>query len=425
MYKKIVLKNGLRLILVPRKETAVLTALVVFALGSRNEDPEVAGISHVLEHMTYKGAKKRKTAQEVAEFVDSLGGRNNAFTDKEWTGFYVKAPSKHLDSIFDFLSDNICHSSLAEEELVREKAVILEEIKMYNDMPSFQAGELFDEAAFLNQSLGSPVIGFSKSVDNINRQDLVDYHKNFAYKNCVIAIAGNFSLYSEEEITKKIENLFDLNQENKKIFQPVVRADKFIPKILIKKTEQSNLIAGFLGPSMGDDDWYAMRVMTKILGGSMSSRMFLEIREKRGLAYSVSTGYVPLTDIGLIYTEAGVAHHNVKKTLEAILEQYDKIAQTKVDPAELSRAKEMIRGSQLIELEDSEELASTYAFDEVLMNKIEEPDETIRKIELISVEQVQEVARKYLNLNKIIFSAVGEEIDKDNINKILESKNGN
>lgn len=419
MYKKIVLKNGFRLILVPRKETAVLTAMVVFALGSRNEQPNLSGISHVLEHMTYKGAKKRKNSQQVAEFIDSLGGEHNAFTDKEMTGFYVKAPGKQLDSVLDFLSDNICYPSIPEIELEKEKAVILEELKMYNDVPSFLAAELFDEAAYLDQALGKPVIGYRESVSRIKRQNLIEYHQNFTYKNGVIVIAGNYSLYSEEEIANKVENLFELKHESKINNKPTIKPISFKPRFLSKKTEQSNLVAGFIGPNMKDNDWHAVRVLTKILGGSMSSRMFSEIREKQGLAYSVSSSYTPFTDSGLISTKAGVAHHNVDKTIEAIIRQYSKIVETKVNSSELIRAKEMIKGSLLIDLEDSEELACAYAFDEILINKIEEPEQMIKKIDSITEIQIQEVAKKYLQLDKIILSVVGEGINEENINKLI------
>lgn len=421
-YKKIRLKNGLRILLVPRKETAVFTALAVFGVGSRNEPENLAGISHLLEHMAYKGTKKRPTTKAVAEFVDSLGGEHNAFTEKEYTGYYVKAASEHLAKAIEFLSDNISNALILKPELERERRVLLEEIKMYEDIPQAKVAEIFEEAAFGQEGLGRRIVGYSRVIESISREEMLAYKKShYCYQNGVLAIAGNFSQTSEKKLLKMIENSFHLVETKKEPTLQIILPAKFAPAVLAKKTEQSNIIVGFIGPSLSHSDWYAVKILTRILGGSMSSRMFLEVREKLGLAYNIATEFKSYSDIGLIGTYAGVSHKNVYKALAAICKQYQKTTSNYVDASELTRAKEMLKGRLLIDLEDSEELACEYAFDELILNRIETPEELVASYEKVTREDILACAKKYFKMNKVIVAAVGPEIDREKIKFLISN----
>lgn len=421
MYQKIILKSGLRVLIMPRSETSVFTALSVFGVGSRQEEDKVAGISHFLEHMAYKGTKKRKTPKEVAEFVDSLGGEHNAFTSKEYTGFYVKASSDHLMDALDFLSDNISNSIYPIDELNREKAVILEEIKMYEDIPQYKVGEMFEILAFGDNAIGRPIVGRSKTVQQLSRDDIVTFHRDhYRYNNAVLAIAGNFKKFDQRGIIDQIESSFKLNPHREISNRGFVSPANYLPAILNKKTEQSSIVIGFLGPSLLSVDWHVATVLAKVLGGSMSSRMFSEIRERLGLAYSISTDFRSFSDVGVFSTQAGVSNTSVEKATVAILDQYQKIILEKVSNSELERAKEMLRGGLLIDMEDSEEVANSYALDELLLNRIETDEETIKKYQKVTAEEIQLCAKKYFDFKKIIFAGVGPNIEQGNISKLLK-----
>ena len=416
MYKKIRLKNGLRLILIPRKETAVFTAMVLFGVGSRHETDKIAGMSHFLEHMAYKGSKKRPTVKEVAEYVDSLGGEHNAFTGREYTGYYLKAASKHLMAALDFLSENISQALIPANELEKERQVILEELKMYEDIPQAVASELYEQTAFGKNSLGAKIGGNLESVKAITREQMLAYKaSHYSYANAVIAIAGNFSAYGEEKIVDEILKTFKLEEKELLAGPSVIIPQGTRVEVKMKKTEQSNFEVGFIGPSLQSLDWPAARVLAKILGGSMSSRMFMEVREKRGLAYHVETDINFLSDTGLFGTFAGVDNNKVEQALTAIVEQYILICQKEVDKEELERAKEMLCGKLLIETEDSEELASGYALDELILGKIETVEETIAKYRAVTAKDVQNCAKKYFKMDQIIFAGVGPRLKKSEI----------
>lgn len=420
MYKKITLKNGLRIVLVPREDTSVFTAMIVFKVGSVNENKKLGGISHYLEHLAYKGTKKRPTAKDVAEFVDGLGGEHNAFTGKEHTAYYVKAASEHLPKVLDFLSDNLTNSTYNEAELNRERTVILEELKMYEDIPQAKASELFELAALGDTSLGRPIIGNSKSVKNISRKDIIQYHnQHYHCENAVLAIAGNFKKFSQKSIVERVEMLFKLKPTKQNLVNKFIQPKNFIPQISNKKTEQSNIIIGFLGPNINHKDWYTSVVLAKILGGSMSSRMFSEIREKMGLTYNISTDFRSYTATGLFVTQAGVANNKVYLASKAIIKEYQKIAQKLAGQSELARAKEMLKGGLLIDMEDSEELACGFAMDEILRGKIETPEETIAMYNKVTLDDVLECAKTYFKPEKIIFAGVGPVIEIKKINQLL------
>lgn len=420
-YKKITLKNGLRVILIPGEFTEVVTAVAVFGVGSRNEADHLAGISHVLEHMYFKGTKKRPTAFEIAKFVDSMGAENNAFTSKEYTGYYIKAIPKHLDDSLDYLSDILINSLFDESELEREKGVIIQEINMYEDLPMEAANWRFEQALFGNNALGRDVIGTKESVNSITRDDIIKYkNDHYSAENTVIVLAGNFGGRSEKEVLKLIEKDFVFPSKSKAEKSVLSLNQRKAQSIVNKKTEQSHIIIGFRTVGVKDPDYYPLDLLGVILGGSMSSRMFEEIREKRGLAYSVRTSTSNYLESGSLETQAGVPHDKIEETVEAIMREYRKVIKSGITEEELQKAKEIVSGRTLIKFEDSEDLAFHYALDEVLLSELITPKELLEKFQSVTRSDILNAIKKYFTEDRLGLSFVGPSLQKEKLNSIFK-----
>lgn len=419
-YKKITLKNGIRVILVPSTSTAVMTVVAMFGVGSRQENDLNAGISHVLEHMHFKGTKKRSTAFSISEYVDSMGAEYNAFTGKEYTGYYIKTVPKHFEEALDYLSDILTNSLFDQKELNQEKNVIIQEINMYEDLPMESVSWRFESAMFGKNALGRDVIGTKKSVSSIDRKELVEYRdKHYTTKNTIIALAGNFGQHSEEKITSLIEKSFRFESIEREKTTKISLNNQKAQSIFEKKTEQSHLIIGFRTAPISSEE-YKLDLLAMILGGSMSSRMFEEIREKRGLAYAVSTSSNNYLESGLLQTQAGVPHEKIYETIEAILSEYQKIKKKGITGEELNKAKEIITGKTLIKFEDCEDLALHYATDELLLGENITPKELLLRYQKVTKSDIIETAQKYFTEDKIGLSYVGPKISRGKLENIFK-----
>lgn len=406
-YSKKTLSNGIRLILIPDDSKQVMTALALFGVGSRYEREEEAGISHVIEHMYFKGTKKRPTAQEISEFVESFGGEHNAFTSKEYTGYYVKAAAKFVDEAIDYLSDLVVNPLIRNEDLEREKGVIIQEMDMYEDLPMEIVSNKFELALFGKNSLGRDVIGYKSSVNGLNAEKLLEYRKKYYEgSNTILVLAGNFGGKTENEIVKLMEDSFSFSSNKTPAYPKVSLNLKKASIVISRKTEQSHLIVGFAGVPFANREKYALKMLALILGGSMSSRMFSEIREKRGLAYSVRSSVSTFHDIGSIETYAGVPHEKVEETIEAMLGEYRK-AKKDISEAELEKAKQIMFGRMLISLEDSNDLANFYAMSELMTGEILAPGQVVEEYQKLEVADILEAANKYLNDDTLTLSYVG------------------
>ena len=416
--RKIVLKNGVRLVLAPDANRNVVTVMTVFGVGSRFESDKEAGISHVLEHMFFKGSKKRPNHLKIAEFIENIGGENNAFTSKEYTGFYAKVASCHLEKAVDFISDLLLNPLFPADELEREKGVILQELAMYDDLPMEIAATKFEEALFGDNALGRTVIGFKKSISNVTREDLVEYwQKYYGAGSAVIVLAGNLGM-TESDAVNIAEKYFQF-PEIKSSETPEITLNNNKSKILVgKNTEQSHLVIGFPASSSSDKDRHPLRLLTVILGGSMSSRMFTEIREKRGLAYAVRSVTEHYHETGALATYAGVPHDKILPAIEAVINEYRKIRNDITDD-EVARAKEILLGKLLIEFEDTNEVASHYALSELLLGEILSPEELQEIYKSLTKNDILKVAKKYINDERMALSFVGPKLDEIELNKIF------
>lgn len=421
-YTKTTLKNGLRVICTPMPSLESATVTVWIKTGSRLEGKKVNGISHFLEHMVFKGSKKRPTAKDISEAVDSFGGEFNAGTSKEWTNFYIKATAKHLEDTFDILSDMVLDPLLKEEEIEREKGVIVEEINMYEDTPLMKIGDVFEELAFSGNSLGWDVAGKPKTVRNIKRGDFLRYREKHYYaENIVLTIAGGIR---ETDVIKLAEKYFGgvISRSKGETYEKF-KIEQTRPQVLLKskKNEQAHFILGFLGEPRGHKDKFVEGVLASILGGGMSSRLFIEIRERRGLAYSVRTAADHYLDIGTFATYAGVDTGKVDEAIKIMLEQLYGLASGKfpISKRELIKAKEYIKGHIALGLEDTKVVNELFGENELFLNKIETSEEIFAGIDKVKVGDIVRLAKKIFRSEKLNLAIIGPYGSQEHFESLL------
>jgi predicted Zn-dependent peptidase len=402
-YEKITLKNGLRVILAPMKETQTMTVLMMTGTGSRYETRTQNGLSHFLEHMFFKGTNKRPTSLSITEELDAIGGDYNAYTAKDRTGYYAKVDAKHSDIALDVVSDIFLNSKIDQDEINREKGAILQELAMYEDTPRRKVGDLFEELLYGDTPLGWDIIGTKENIKTFKRSDFIKYiNQHYIASNVVVGVAGKFDV---EKMKEDIEQAFKNIRVGKKVVCKVMKEKQLKPALLVryKKTDQTHLVLGVRAFDFNHPDRYVLSVLATILGGNMSSRMFISVRERKGLAYNVSTSSDTMQDVGYLATQCGVEHKNLKETIKTVLEEYKKISQELVPEKELLKAKEYIKGSAVMSLESSDEVVSYLVDQELIKGKIKLPTEVFAKIDEVTSEDVLRVAQaifvdKMLNL---------------------------
>ncbi|MCK4744959.1 insulinase family protein [Candidatus Parcubacteria bacterium] len=421
MFKKIILKNGLRLILAPIKNTEITTVLVMIGTGSRYESKKLNGISHFLEHIFFKGTKKRPTALSISTEMDRIGAEFNAFTGKDETGFYVKADAAHFSLSLDVISDILLNSKFLPAEINREKGVILEEMKMVQDTPMHYVGDLFEKLLYKSDPLGNLIIGTKENILNFKKIDFTDYfNKHYTAENTVVCVAGKIS--GIENCAKIIEKHFKKIKNGKKQKIESANIEQAKPNILLhyKKTDQAHFCLGARGYGLRDKRRWALKLLSSILGGNMSSRIFIEVRERRGLAYYVRTSYQGYADCGYCATQAGVDKNKIEQAIKIILSEYKKIAEKGIKKDELQKAKDYIKGASAINLETSDQIASFLTNQEILLNKILSPKEHFAKIDRITASDIQETARDIFTNQKLNLTIIGEYKDEKKFERILK-----
>lgn len=420
-YLKKTLLNGLRLITVPLKGTRSVTVLVSVAAGSRYESKQLNGISHFLEHMFFKGTKKRPTAFDITSLIDSVGGVFNAHTGKESTGFYIKTAAKHLPLSLDVLTDILTSSLFNPQEIEKERGVIIEEINMREDMPMATVSEVFDALLYSPTPLGQRIIGQKENIKRIQRKDFLAYLERFYRpKNMVVTVAGECSRLRRPFI-QKILSLADSRLTVRGVPAGHLRRGTYSfsqtkpqLKLHYKKTEQAHFCLGVRAFKRIHPDRYVLAVLATILGGNMSSRLFTEVREKRGLAYYIKTDTSRFQETGHLVSQAGVDIGKIQEAIKVILNEYRKMANSEgqIANSELKKAKEFLKGRLILALEDSYGVAELYADGELLENKIRTPEEIIKGIEKVTVSDLARVAKKIFlpkNLNLAVIGPYKKE----------------
>lgn len=409
------LQNGLRIVLVPMEGTETATVIVMSGTGSRYENERENGLAHFLEHMFFKGTKKRPNARSISEELDSLGSVYNAFTAKERTAYYAKVSSRYIDTALDVISDIFLNSKLPTKEITKERGAIIQEIDMYEDMPMRTVDNVFDALIFGEQHpLGRTVLGPKENIRAFTRSEFAAYLKrNYTPINTVVCVAGAFS---ESKVLTKIKkefgNLKPGNPPDFIAFSPEQNA----PRVAIKekKTDQTNFIIGVPGYPYLHNDEFALAVLATILGSGMSSRLFTEVREKRGLAYSIQAWIERYPDTGYLAVQAGVEHAKLEKAIKTILVEFRKIKNVKVSATELNKAKSYIKGTMTLSLETSDEIAQHAAGTMINIGRVRPLEEILKGIDTVTADDVQRVATDLLQTNKLNLAIIGPHIAAKN-----------
>ncbi len=390
MILKHTLPNGIRIVAEQIPYVRSVALGIWIGTGSENETPRENGISHFIEHMMFKGTKSR-TARQLAESFDEIGGHVNAFTAKEMTCYYAKVLDQHFRISLEILADMFFESTFAETEMEKEKKVIVEEIRMVEDTPDDLVHDLLSEASFGSHSLGYPVIGSVENVQAFKREDLFRYKDRFYNPhNVVIAIAGNLP----DDYLDQVEAAFARHQGNS---VPVTsERPTFTPNIKVKKkkTEQTHLCFGLPGLSVSDSRIYILVLLNNVLGGNMSSRLFQEIREERGLAYSVFSYHSAHRETGLFAIYAGTAHGQEYEVYECIQNILDQIKDRGLTASELEKAKEQLKGSLMLGLESTNNRMSRLGRNELLLGRHMTLDQIVESVEKITLDDVNQLARE-------------------------------
>jgi predicted Zn-dependent peptidase len=408
-YKKTILKNGLRLITAPMKDTSTVTVIISANVGSKYETKEVNGISHFLEHMFFKGTKKRPKTKDISGALDAVGGEYNAFTGKEQTAYYAKVDAKHLDLALDVVSDIYLNSKIDGKEIEKERGVIIQEINMYEDTPAVQVGDVFEGLLYGDQPAGWEIIGTKENILRMKRADFLKHLSDFyTASKTVVCIAGNID---EKEVIKKSQKIFSRMRKGKNLSKTKIseRQKGLQLQIKNKKTDQTHLVLGVRAYNMFHPDRYAMALLANILGGSMSSRLFLSVREKLGLAYYIGASYESYTDSGYLAVRAGVDTDpkKIEKAVKTIVAEIKKIRDRKVGKTELQKAKDNFRGRMALALESSDDIAGYLAGQELMKGKIEMPEKILARIDKISAGDIIRVARDIFINSKLNLAVIG------------------
>ncbi|HYU65008.1 MAG TPA: pitrilysin family protein [Candidatus Paceibacterota bacterium] len=412
--------SGLRLITVPMGGTKTVTVLVLVGTGSKYETKEINGISHFLEHMMFKGTTKRPGYLDISRELDSIGAEYNAFTSKEYTGYYAKASSQKLDVIMDVVFDIFLNSKLDGEAIKVEKGVIIEELNMYRDDPPRYVGDLFERLLYGDQPAGWDVVGEKEIITKLERKDFVEYfNTHYIAENTVVAIAGDID---PVQIKEKVMNYFAEIRQGKPVTKLAVTEKQIQPQTLIhsKKTDQTHFHLGFRAYNIFDPRKYPLSVLATILGGGMSSRLFDEVREKRGLAYYVRAGKNDYTDSGSFVISAGVNNERAVEAIEVITEEIRKVKKDGVTPQELHQAIDQIIGRTALALEHSDAVAETYADPVLFQGKVLTPEEELDKIKKVTLADIMQVTSDIFQNEKLNLALIGPFDDSSQFEKLLK-----
>ena len=414
------LPNGLNIVIVPINEVESASTLILVGAGSRYETYKNNGISHFLEHMAFKGTKKRPTALEISSLIDGAGAESNAFTGKDYTGYYIKSAAHRIELSLDILSDMLSSLLLDPAEIEKERGVIIEEINLYEDTPPRKISDVYETLLYGNTPMGWEIGGRKEVIRAVNRNDFVAYMKKlYSASNMVLVIAGKVDV---EKTLKLAERYFGaLGTFTTAGFKSVIEGQKD-PEVAIryKKTDQAHFALGVRTVGLPDEKVrYPLIILSAILGGGMSSRLFHEVREKRGLAYYVRTASEHYLDCGHLTTFVGADPQRVDEAIEVVVAEYVKVQKSGVLTSdEVHKAKEYIKGHFVLDLEDTRAVSVFYGSGLLLEKRLETPAEVVEKIDKVRPADVVAVAKKYLS-EPLNLAIIGNYRDKSRFQKLL------
>ncbi|OGE74286.1 MAG: hypothetical protein A3I07_04555 [Candidatus Doudnabacteria bacterium RIFCSPLOWO2_02_FULL_42_9] len=420
VYEKKILKNGLTVLMVPIEDASSITMSIFVKAGSRYEEKPINGISHFLEHLHFKGTKKYPTAKKLSETIDGIGGEFNANTGKEHTQYFIRSAYEHLPLVFGVLTDMLQNPLFDEKEMQREKGVIIEEINMYKDNPQIHVESLFEETLWPEQSLGRDIAGTADVIRSITREDILKYRNRFYQpSNIIIAISGNFDQKQFEDL---IEEHWSVQPNKKTNGFKAAFEKQSKPRLSVqnKVTEQAHMIVGFGAYPYRHKHNYPLRILSTILGGGMSSRLFIRIRERMGLAYYVSTSFNNYLDTGDFFVQSGLKVASAPTALEIILDELRKVQTSGITTKELKKAQEYIKGKIALAMEDPHEKLEWYLGQEAFTGRIRTIKQAFEELDKVTVEQVEVVTKDLMSNENLNMAIVGPFADKTVFEKKLK-----
>lgn len=417
---KLVVDNGLRILTVPMAGSLTATVLVLVEAGSEYETKEVNGVSHFLEHMCFKGTKRRPKTIDITGELDGIGATYNAFTSGETTGYYAKVEARHLDKILDVVSDIYLNPVFDSKEIDKERGVIIEEINLYEDIPMRRVQELFTNLLYGDQPAGWDISGRKEIVRKLEREDFLKYRRErYIAPHTLVVVTGKFN---ESEVISRVKELFAKIEPGKKSLKPRTIEEQFSPKVKIKhkESDQTHLVLGVRTFSISDERRYALDILSDILGGGMSSRLFQRVREEMGAAYYVLAGADLSSDHGYLAAFAGVAHDKLLSVVEVIIEEFKKLKEKPIVQEELQRAKDHLVGNLMVGLETSDDLSRFYGTQEIITGNTLAPKELEKKIRAVKSSEIQTLAMEIFQDAGLNMAVIGPVKDREALQKALK-----
>ncbi len=417
-YEKHTLDNGVRIVLAPMPQAQSVTVALMYAAGSRYETRDTNGIAHFAEHMFFKGTESRPSSRDIAGEIDAIGGEFNAFTGKEYTGYYVRCAAEHRDIAFDVLVDMLRHSKFEAEEIEREKGVIIEEMNMYFDTPRDYIGGVYEDLLYGDQPLGWDIIGRKETVRGATRDAFLQYIDRW-YKpaRLVVGIGGKI----DGDVLEAVEgHLGDLDPAETGEPDPVsVNGNSTRVRVHTKQSDQAHIALGVPSYPITHPDRYALQLLATVLGGGMSSRLFIEVRERRGLAYYVFGTNHSYTDAGSLYAQAGVDINRIDDAVSTVVAELRRIADEAVPADELEKARSFAKGRFVLQLEAPQGLIMYGLRKEVLEGQTVDPTEVLAELDKVTGDDVKRVAGDLIDDKRLRLALIGPFDDPDRFEKLL------
>ena len=417
VFERSTLSNGIRVLTAPMPQAQSVSCFVMFAAGSRFETPEIGGIAHFAEHMFFKGTERRPTARDISAEIDGIGGEFNAFTGKEYTGYYVKCAAATRDIALDVLVDMIRNSRLDPEEIDREKGVIVEEMNMYFDTPRDFIGGVYENLLYGDQPLGRDIIGTKESVRSATRATFTSFiDRWYRPERTVVGVGGNIG----GGLPEKLEELLgSVEPRETGTPDPVqIAANGASVKVHTKQSDQAHIVLGSRSYPLGHPDRYVLQLLATVLGGGMSSRLFTEVRERRGLAYYVFGTNSSYTDAGSLYAQAGVDIQRIDDAVTTIAAELRRIAEEPVPADELEKARAFAKGRFVLGIESPHGTIMYGLRREVLLGQAEEPEAMLAGLDAVTTEDVQRVAQDIVTDLKL--AVIGPFEDPERFSSLIE-----
>jgi predicted Zn-dependent peptidase len=418
VFQQTKLGNGVRVLTADMPQVSSVACFVMLAAGSRYETPDSKGIAHFAEHMFFKGTESRPTARTISAEIDAIGGEFNAFTSKEITGYYVKCAAETRDVALDVLVDMLLRSRFDSDEIAKEKGVILEEMNVYLDTPARYVGSVYDRLLFGDQPLGWDILGTKETIEATTRDTFITYLDAwYRPERIVVGVAGRIGDGLNDRLEELLGGVEPLDTATPRPVELPPDGSRVL--LHTKQSEQAHLHLGVRGYELGHPDRYALQVLAVVLGGGMSSRLFTEVRERRGLAYYVNAAMGTFTDAGSLYTTAGVDVSRIDEAIKTIAAELQKVAAEPLPADELEKARGYSKGRFVLRLESPQGLIQFGLRRELLEHEIEEPDDVLRHIDAVTAEDVQRVAKDLLEDTPLYLAVVGPFDDPSRFESLL------